>query len=1121
MSYAPLWCKTNYSFLRAASHPDEMVASAQLLGLSSIAITDVDGVYGVVRAHTRAKEVGIQLIIGTQLTIEDGTHIVLLAMNRRGYANLCQLISAGRMRCVKGESRCRWDEVTARAEGLIALWGGEGSAIAAVRDDGLSDVAGRLSDAFGRRLYAHVTRHREAADGPRELRVRERARRFGLSTVAGQEVLYHTQARRPVHDILTCVRHGVTLATAGTHIRANAEHALASATSMQILFDDDRASLERSLEVAAQCSFNLQELRYRYPSEKLPDGSTSAEHLRALCMEGVAWRYPGAVDPRVHAQIDKELSVIEDLDYCGYFLSMHDIIAFCRSKAILCQGRGSAANSIVCYLLGITAVDPIKHELLFERFISRERAEAPDIDLDIAHARREEVIQHIYAKYGRTHAAMVANIIRYRARSAIRDVGKVLGIPETTVDRVAKMLNYHGEVDQSVFEVVQLDPTLPAYRQLIEIACELDDFPRHLSIHPGGFLLGHEPVADIVPIENGTMEDRTVVQWDKDDMEELGLFKVDILGLGALTQLDLSFDLIAEHHGVSLDMATIPADDAKTFDMICAADTVGVFQIESRAQMSMLPRLQPRVLYDLVIEVSIVRPGPITGGMVHPYLRRRSGLEAVDYPHAALEPVLRKTLGVPLFQEQVMRIAVVAADYSAGEADQLRRDMAAWRRSGRIEKHRERIRSAMLRKGIPEEFAERVFNQIRGFGSYGFPESHAASFALISYATSYVKCHYPAAFACGLLNAQPMGFYAPATIIEDAKRHGVVVLPIDIAVSEWDCTLERTSPEAAPAIRMGLRYVRGMSEAHGRRITEERSKRPFASLADFVARTATGEAPPKKKRDKKSSAKKDLGALAAAATVGVPWQTQEFFRAQIAATQSMSGAAANDDAILSADYAFADSAYYPGPLRDEPTAADDDTTAPLDGGHLTTLAESGAFDRFAASRRDAIWDVRGFVRSRVLPLPLVHDEQTPAFAPIDFSTQVNWDYRASSHSPRGHPLEPLREILRAQKLPDAGTVRLKRDGDRVRYAGLVICRQRPGTARGVVFMTLEDETGFVNVVIWADVFAKFPLLAKTVVFLGVSGTIQSHLGVVHVVAKKLWRPTLPSAPETLPSRDFH
>ncbi|MEZ0314027.1 MAG: error-prone DNA polymerase [Myxococcota bacterium] len=1127
MSYAALWSKTNYSFLQAASHPDEMVSAAQLLGLSAIAVTDIDGVYGVVRAHSRARDVGIQLIIGSQVTLGCGRHLVLLAMHRKGYANLCQLISTGRLRCVKGRSRVTLDEVCARADGLIALWGGEGSALTAPGDDGLDESAGKLREAFGDRLCALMTRHREAADVPREERLKARAKRYGLELVAGYEALYHTMARRPLHDVLTCIRHGVTLATAGTLIRANAEHSLMSATSMRLLYQDDPSAVERTNYIAARCSFDLRELRYRYPSEALPDGTTSKDRLRDLCLEGVARRYPPGFDvdrAKVQAQIAKELSVIEDLDYCGYFLSMHDIVEYCGKNEILCQGRGSAANSIVCYLLGITAVDPIKHDLLFERFISRERAEAPDIDLDIAHGRREEVIQHVYAKYGRTHAAMVANIIRYRARSAVRDVGKVLGIPETALDRIAKLLSYHGDFASSVLDLVQLDPSLPAYRQLIELVTEIEDFPRHLSIHPGGFLLGHEPVADIVPVENGTMEDRTVVQWDKDDMEELGLFKVDLLGLGALTQLDLIFRMLEEHEGVRLSMATIPADDAPTYAMICKGDTVGVFQIESRAQMSMLPRLKPRVLYDLVIQVSIVRPGPITGGMVHPYLRRRSGLEPIDYPHPVLKPVLEKTLGIPLFQEQVMRIAVDAADYTPGEADQLRRDMAAWRRTGQIEKHRDRIRSAMLAKGITDEFAERVFNQIRGFGSYGFPESHAASFALISYAASYLKCHYPAAFACGLLNAQPMGFYSPATIIEEAKRSGVVILPIDVMVSEWDCTLERTttSDSRTPlALRMGLRYVRGMSEAQGKHLTSARDREPFASLADFVGRTASGESKRAARAKKKkllepetSLPAREDGRIEADDDHATVWQTRASNQDELRLPPSAAAA------VLTPEYAYADATVAASPIPDAP-AKTPVTPEPLDIEILTRLAEAGALDPLSSSRRQAIWDVRGFAQTRTLPLPLVHQGETPVFAQLTQPSLVTWDYQSSSHSARGYPLEGIRDALRAHGLPNAAEVRRKKDGDRVRYAGLVICRQRPGTAKGVVFMTLEDETGFVNVVLWEKVFQRYPLLAKTEMFLGVSGRIQSQDDVVHLVASKLWIPPIEAPREEVASRDFH
>src|SRR5215472_8974537 len=574
----------------------------------------------------------------------------------------------------------------------------------------------------------------------------------------------------------------------------------------------------------------------------MPDGTTSAAWLRQLTFDGARRRYDGKVPADVADQLEKELRIIEALDYPGYFLTMWEIVEFCRANDILCQGRGSAANSAVCYCLGITAIDPVRAGLLFERFISQERAEPPDIDLDIQHNRREEVIQYVYDKYGRDRAAMVANVVRYRSRSALRDVGKALGVSETALDRAAKFLSSYDTVRPGSLQQMGLNPATGQNQRLIELTNEMLDFPRHLSIHPGGFLLGHEPVHDLVPIENATMPERTVIQWDKNDLEDLGLFKVDLLGLGGLTQLDLCFKLLRQHHGIDLSMATVPADDPATFDRICRSDTVGVFQIESRAQMAMLPRLRPRNFYDLVIEISIVRPGPITGGMVHPYLRRRQGKEEVEFPHDSLEPVLQKTLGVPLFQEQVMKLAIIAADYTPGEADQLRRDMAAWHRTGRMERHRERLITRMQAKGIAPEFAERVFEQIKGFGEYGFPESHAASFALIAYATSWLKCYYPAEFACSLLNAQPMGFYMPATIIEDAKRHNLIVAPIDVIVSAWDCTLEPSDRSAGGfAVRMGLRYVKGLRQKDCERIHGVRRQAPFATLQDFVQRTGLEE----------------------------------------------------------------------------------------------------------------------------------------------------------------------------------------------------------------------------------------------------------------------------------------
>ena len=1072
MSYVPLWCRSNFSFLDGASHPDELVEQAHALGIEALALTDRDGVHGMVRAHVKAKELGVRLIVGAEVTVEDAADaaagattgdpadavaggapgdaaqpstLVLLAANRAGYANLCRLITAGRLRRPKGESRVTWPEVCERAEGLIALWGGERSLL--VRDAAPRAVAGPLREAFGDRLYALAARHRRAEEVRREACLRRHAERNGLPLVAATEVLYHTPARRDLQDILTCIRHGVTLATAGRLIRPNAEHDLKSPQRMAQLFADEPVLVERTREVASRCAFSLSEIRYRYPAERLPDGKTSSDWLRELTLRGARERFGGddGVPPAIREQIDRELALIDELDYGGYFLTMWEIVRYCRQEGILCQGRGSAANSVVCYCLGITAVDPTRVELLFERFLSRERHEPPDIDLDIMHARREEVIQHVYRKYGRDRAAMVANVVRYRGRSAVREVGKALGLSETAIDRLARLLSHYGPLDAAGLTHAGLDPDSPIHGHLFRLCEQIQDCPRHLSIHPGGFLLGHEPVHDLVPIENATMPDRTVIQWDKDDLEDLGLFKVDLLGLGALTQLDLGFRLLDRHYGRALSLDRIPPDDPQTYDQICRADTVGVFQIESRAQMAMLPRLRPRKYYDLVVEVSIVRPGPITGGMVHPYLRRRNDEEKVVYPHPCLEPVLEKTLGVPLFQEQVMKLAMVAADYTPGEADQLRRDMAAWRRSGRIERHRDRLVSRMLAKGIAREFAERVFDQIRGFGEYGFPESHAASFALIAYATSWLRCHYPDVFTCSLLNAQPMGFYTPATIVDDAIRHGVEVRPVDVTASDWDCTLEPASVRdrgATPhrgmprparfAVRMGLRYVKSLSEERDwRRIAAARAERPFASLADFSRRTR------------------------------------------------------------------------------------------LDERVLRRLAEAGAFASFEGQRRAALWAAQGLGPAAETPLPVAPDDPLPDFDPLDDFQAIDWDYRFSAHSTRGHPLAPLREALAAQNLPDARTVAGMPDGRRVRYAGLVICRQRPGTASGVTFMTLEDETGFVNVVIWQRVFDDHAVLARTASFLGVSGKLQSESGVVHLVADALWAPEIRTRPPTAGSRDFH
>ena len=1039
--YAALWCKSHCSFLEGASSPAELVETAASHGVRTLALTDRDGVYGVVQAHVAAREHGVHLIVGSEITIEDGSTIILLVENREGYANLCRLITKGRRRCPKGESRVTWEEVCTYADGVIALWGGENSLLTG--SDTPDDVARDLCDAFGDRLYALVTCHRREDERERERLLRRRAKAYGISTAAGTEVLYHTTERRPLQDVLTCIRHGTTLADAGRLLKPNAEHALKTPREFETLYSNDKKSVARTLHIAERCTFSMNELRYRYPSERLADGFTEAEWLRHLTYEGAKRRYDGAIPDDVRRQLEKELDLIEMLEYTGYFLTMREIVEFCQRKEILCQGRGSAANSAVCFCLEITAIDPVRMDLLFERFISMERNEPPDIDLDIMHQRREEVIQWVYEKYGRTHAAMVANTIRYRPKSAIREVGKALGIHATTLDRLARLQSSYGGITADALEAAGLKPDVPIHQHLLKLATEILDFPRHLSIHPGGFLLGHEPVHDLVPIENATMEDRTVIQWDKYDVEELGLFKVDLLGLGGLTLIDNALRLLKTHRDVDLSMATIPPGDEATYDMICKADTVGVFQIESRAQMATLPRLKPRNFYDLVVEIALIRPGPISGGMVHPYLRRRAGEEPVTYPHPCLEPVLKKTCGVPLFQEQVMKLAIVAANYSPGEADQLRRDMAAWKRHGNIGRHRERLLSRMAEIGIKPEFAEKVFEQIKGFGSYGFPESHSASFALLAYATSWLRCHYLDEFTCAILNAQPMGFYSPDTIIHDAKRRGVTLRPVSVSRSMWDCTLEPLE-NGRFAVRMGFRYIKGISRTDADRIEEARTGGVFRS-----ARVEEG------------------------CTGGVFQSAEDVAR-----------------------------------------------RAGLNERTLTMLATSGALDEFAENRRSVLWDVKGVARTEPVPLELPDTERVPDFKPLETRELRNWDYRTTGHTTSPHPLAELRGQLAEQGLVDAGTVAGMQDGEWVRYAGIVIARQRPGTGKGVMFATLEDETGFANLIVWKKVYEKYRIIAKTASFLGVSGRIQAKDDVVHVVARKLWIPRVDEKPDEVKSRDF-
>ncbi len=1026
-AYVPLWVKSNFSFLEGASHPEEMLDAAEKLGISSIGLVDRDGFHGAVRAHVRAVELDSHLLIGAQVTcsgrgIEADTNprVLLYAGDREAYGRICELLTLGRSRCEKGRSELDAREVCeAASNGMVAI--------------GLvPEILPALKDAFGDRAYSMIARHRLDAEMEREEVMRNAARQCDVPTVAGNEVLYHHRSRRSLQDVLTCIRHRTTLTNAGRAIRANGEHDLKSPDAMRLLFADDPSSLARTLEIRDRVKFSYAQLRYRYPSERLPDGSNEDGWLRTLAFRGATVRYGSVISDAAVAQLERELEIISDLEYGGYFLTMWEVVQLCKREGILCQGRGSAANSVVCYCLGITAVDPIKLDLLFERFLSRERAEPPDIDLDIEHERREEVIQWMYTRYGRRYAAMVANVIRYRAKSAIRDVGKVLGLEAAAIDGVSRMISHYDGVSDEILDGCISKEGSPVRANFKRLVHEILDFPRHLSIHPGGFLLGHEPVDTLVPVEPATMEGRTVIQWDKYDVEALGLFKVDLLGLGALTLVKRSFALMQKHQGIELEMATVPIEDSATYEMASRGDTVGVFQIESRAQMAMLPRLRPRTFYDLVIEVAIVRPGPIQGDMVHPYLRRRSGQEPVVLPHPSLERVLARTLGVPIFQEQVMKLAVLVANYTPGESDQLRRDMAAWKSTGKIEKHHERLVSRMVANGISLEFAERVFSQISGFGEYGFPESHAASFALIAYVTAWLKCHHPTVFACALLNSQPMGFYTPSTIIDDAKRHDVKVNPIQIGKSEWDCSLEAdTSSAGGYALRMGLRYVKGLGELERQRL-ESAGAIGFTDLPDFVRRTGLS-------------------------------------------------------------------------LRS-----------------LTTLATGGALDVFGMERRDTLWSLRKLATERDDLLRWSDAKDTASlFRPLRSSEAVVWDYQATHHSTRGHPMESFRAILQREKIPSATEVATIPSGKRVSYVGMVICRQRPGTASGVVFYTLEDESGFVNLVVWTSIFEKYETIARTAGLLGVDGRIESKDGVTHLIADRLWVPEFDSEALVLRSRDFH
>jgi error-prone DNA polymerase len=1052
--YAELDVTTNFSFLRGASHPDEMVYAAALLGHRATAVTDVNTLAGVVRAHAAAREVeGFKLIVGARLVFADGTPDLLVwAPDREAYGRLCRILTTGRRRARKGECHLALDDFLEHHAGLLA------ALAPAEPDPGLAPTLRRLRDVLGDRLSLAASCYYAEDNETRLARFAALGRAGGVPLVATNHVHYHDPGRRPLQDVLTCVRHGCTIHDAGYRLFPNAERHMKSGEQMHALFRDHPRAIERGLDIAGRCTFSLGELKYQYPDEVVPQGKSMDEHLRELAYAGAADRYPNGVSDHVRGLLEKELTFIREQRYAAYFLTVHDLVRFARSGGILCQGRGSAANSAVCYCLGVTSVDPEHFQLVFERFIGPQRAEPPDIDIDFEHERREEVIQYVYDKYGRDRAAMTAVVISYRGRSAVRDVGKALGIGPDVLDQLAGKLDWwhRGTLDDSQLREAGADPADPTIRRLISLTAELLGFPRHLSQHVGGLVISRGPLCESVPIENCAMEGRTVVEWDKDDIDVVGMFKVDCLGLGMLTALSKGL-LLANGERESrgeppLELHTIPHEATPVYDMICDADTVGVFQIESRAQMSMLPRLKPREFYDLVIEVAIVRPGPIQGDMVHPYLQRRNSNEPIDYPNDALREVLAKTLGVPLFQEQAMRVVMIAASFSAAEADRLRRAMAAWKRNGHIDMLKARIILGMRANGYPPDFAEQLFRQIQGFGSYGFPESHAASFAKLVYASAWLKRYHPAAFCAALLNSQPMGFYQPAQLVRDAKEHGVEVRTVDVNHSEWDCTLEGGRHESdipgkagwglnGPALRLGFRQVKGMTEAQAKRIVDARAVQGwFTSVAELHQVTR------------------------------------------------------------------------------------------LPAAVLRRLAEADAFGSMGLTRRQTVWHVLELKDER-LPIfeerNATHEDAAPCLPflpPMPLGQEVMTDYATQGLSLKAHPVSFVRQqldrrnVITTAELADPGR---SPHGRWVKVAGLVLVRQRPGTASGVVFETIEDETGVANLILWSDVYDRYRPAARHAGLLQADGYVQREGQVVHVLAKRLFDLSHLLAGFRMESRDFH
>lgn len=1020
MQYVELHCRSNFSFLEAASHPDELVQRAAELGYAGLALTDRESIAGVVRGHAPAKELGLQYIVGTEVHPLDAPAMVLWPTDRAAYGRMCRLLSLGRMRCEKGRCELRFDDIANFASGILA-----GVIVDTRRDEESlnrtqSFLRGPFRDVFDDGRYMLASFHRGVDDAGKAAWLRDLSLSCDVPLLASGDVRYHTAQRMLVHDCLTAIANHSTIdEIAGQRLR-NSQYHLRSLEEIGELYRDVPDAITRTLEVAARCNFSLDELRYEYPIELAPPGRSPIEHLKRLTWEGAQQRWPDGVAPRVIEMLRHECVLIEELHYEAYFLTVWDLVRFARSRSILCQGRGSAANSAVCYCLGITAVDPTQTDLLFERFISRERNEAPDIDVDFEHQRREEVLQYLYEKYGRDRCGLTATVTTYRAKSAIREVGKSLGISPDVIDAVAKLAGSYSsepELPQRCRDA-GLDPDTPLGKRFLYLTQTLVGFPRHLSQHVGGMVMTAGNLCELCVIENAAMPGRTVIQWNKDDLDELGILKVDVLALGMLSAIRRCFELVQQHHGRELSLSTIPAGDTPTYDMICAADTTGVFQIESRAQMSMLPRLRPRCFYDLVIEVAIVRPGPIQGNMVHPFLAARENPDAAVYPNDAVRRVLEKTLGVPIFQEQAMRLAVVAAGFTPGEADQLRRAMAAWRRPGVIDRFRVKLLEGMKANGLSPEFAEQVFHQIQGFGEYGFPESHAASFALLVYASCYLKRHYPAAFCAALLDSQPMGFYAPAQLIADAQKHGVRVHGADVNHSDVRTRLIEDANRSGPGLRLGLQMIRGLASTAAERICRVREVGgPFTDINDLTGR------------------------------------------------------------------------------------------AELPRGVIATLADADALASISHDRRAAVWQslaTDGASASMPLFGSLAPDCSVPdELVAMSPSEEVHRDYETTGLSLKAHPVSFLRSRLAELGCCPAGGLPSLRDGRHIRVAGLVLMRQRPSTAKGITFVTIEDETGAMNLVMFAAVWKRFFKIARVSNAWIVDGKLENRQGVIHVVVGRV------------------